>query len=84
MEYTFKEIVSLILVIFLYCLPVILLGIFLYEFIGVIDNYNPIYSYINIYGEEKIVDYCGSFHGTFYCEDNGRKFYVDNYKVEDN
>lgn len=80
MEWTFKDIMALILVISVYLLPFILVGVFIYELIVAVDNYNPIYSYIDIYGEEKVVDYCGSCFGTFYCEDNDKIFYVDNYK----
>ena len=84
MEWTFKDIIASILLIFVFLLPFILFGVFIYELIVAVYNYNPIYSYIDVYGEEKNVDYCNSRYGTFYCEDNGRKFYVDNYKMEDN
>lgn len=83
MEWTFKDIMVLMLVISVCLLPFILFGVFIYELIVCVDNYNPVYSYIDVYGEEKVVDYCGRYFGTFYCEDNGLMFYVDNYKIEE-
>ena len=76
----FLDVFTVILVIFTILFIIYYTYIAIYEFIDSIPTYEHIYSYVDIYGEEKVVDYCCTHYGTFYCEDNGRKFYVDNYK----